>query len=324
MTSSDKLFLERDRQDEKSKNHGLNLDLQTQWKELEQQRLQVQRAREQNAQNECKLLETVNRLDRNEKELLTTRRQLGEQNQTAREATLRAQHDTDLAHEKMVHLQNAKVDFEEKMVKIEKDLYESRQDSNRLKNIYEKDVDLLETQLLEAQRSQESLEVDRLRAVAKVKEAAIDINTLQDQLQIMYKQSSKNSIENFDQSTIKSFKLADMNVPGIEDLEESVHNKPFATAIILAKRLHELYHDPEKANNTASNTKLRKQVALKSSNENRLRSDVQNLLQLGGQVGKMRILLKNLAAVDSDKARIKELEYEYKKLGQFAPVNILE
>jgi len=324
MTSSDKQFLERDRQDEKSKNHGLNLDLQTQWKELEQQRLQVQRAREQNAQNECKLLETVNRLDRNEKELLTTRRQLGEQNQTAREATLRAQHDTDLAHEKMVHLQNAKADFEEKLVKIEKDLYESRQDSTRLKNIYDKDVDLLETQLLEAQRSQESLEVDRLRAVAKVKEAAIDINTLQDQLQIMYKQSSKNSIENFDQNTIKSFNLADMNVPGIEDLEESVHNKPFATAIILAKRLHELYHDPEKANNTASNTKLRKQVALKSSNENRLRSDVQNLLQLGGQVGKMRILLKNLAAVDSDKGRIKELEYEYKKLGQFAPVNILE
>ena len=29
MTSSDKQFLERDRQDEKSKNHGLNLDLRT-------------------------------------------------------------------------------------------------------------------------------------------------------------------------------------------------------------------------------------------------------------------------------------------------------
>lgn len=34
MTSSDKQFLERDRQDEKSKNHGLNLDLRTVFKNI--------------------------------------------------------------------------------------------------------------------------------------------------------------------------------------------------------------------------------------------------------------------------------------------------
>merc|ERR1712226_1356890 len=191
--------------------------------------------------------------------------------------------------------------LENRLSKMEKDLYDSRQESVRLKSIYDKDVDLLENQLLDAQRSQESLEVDRLRAVAKVKEAAIDITTLQDQLQLMYKQNSKNSgvFENFEESS-KNFNLTDMNVPGIDDLEEAIHNKPFATAIILAKRLHELYHDPEKANHTASNTKLRKQLALKSSNENRLRNDVNSLLQLGNQVGKMRTLLKNLSAVDSD------------------------
>ena len=265
-------------------------------------------------------------MERTEKELSVTRRQLAEQNQTAREATLRAQHDTDLTHEKMVHLQNSKVELEDRLSKMEKDLFDSRQESVRIKSIYEKDVDLLENQLLEAQRSQEAIEVDRLRAIAKVKEAAIDIGTLQDHLQLMHQQNSKNPMDqqNFEQNLSKTFNLADLNVPGIDDLEESVHNKPFATAIILAKRLHELYHDPEKANHTASNTKLRKQLVLKQSNENKLKNDVQNLLQLGSQVQKMRTLLKNLSTVDNNKGRLQELEYEYKKLAQCSPVNIIE
>lgn len=147
------------------------------------------------------------------------------------------------------------------------------------------------------------------------------MDALQSQLQILHEKLNRhNSIELRPGS--KTFDLANLNVPGIDDLEQEVHTHPFGTAVRLARRLHELHHNPN-AIETASNTKIRKQLALKTTNENKLKADVQNLLALGTQVKQMRAVLKNLATVENDAVRMKTLETEYKDIQAKTPVNLI-
>ena len=321
LVSSDKKYLEGDKINFESKLLTLESEANIRWKEFENLKIQFSQETQAHAKAQARLIDLNNRNERLEKELSDTRKLVSTTDNFNKEVTLRAQHDTDLIHQKLENSVLQKNLAEEKSKKLENQLNFIRDDFERLKSVYQKDVKILESNLNDSEKRSEIYMSESLKISSKLKESEIDVSTLQTQLQILYDKMNNTEkkydlLYNKSKKAVEEFDYNNINVPGIEDLEQAIHDQPFSTAVILARRLFQVQSQGQPNFQTAQTNTLKSQKLskLKKSNENLLKNDLQNMLKLTNQVSKLRAVLKQVVSIDSDENRLLNLQQEYEKL----------
>ena len=339
MITSDKKYLEASTLANTSKIHQLEGDLSTSWKEIEGLKMKNSLLQQDKIRLETSAIELKTRIERSEKELLQSRQLLTHTDQFNKEISLRAQHDTDIVHEKLSHIVTAKNLVEEENRKLNLQVLENKEESIRLKNIYDKDLKIMEQNLLEAERRAEIYMSEKLKEAYQKQKYEADVLTLQNQLQILFSKVTNSEekynhlLEHTNKLNASEFDVTSLDIPGIDDLEQALHDRPYATAILLAKRIYQLQghlsttelknqlsrdNFSKKSGNTTSNLKKKKLEKLKQTNESLLKKDLQDLLSLNSQVGKMRGILSQLMKMEggskNEQEMIKKASLAYQQL----------
>lgn len=328
LVTSDKKYLESDKIAYESKLSSVEAESNIRWKELENLKIKLAQEAQSKIRSETRNLELSSRIERLEKEVDDSRKMLSSTDNFNKQVTMRAQHDTDLVHEKLANMVTQKNLFEEKNKSLKSEIIAIKDDFERIKRIYEKDTQILEDNLLAAERRSESFMTEKLQIKSKLGESEIDVETLQKQLQVLYNKvnSSEDKFNRLYQATRQSinqkeFDFKTVDIPGIDDLEQAIHDRPFSTAVVLARRLFQIQGGSAEANNTnalstikSSSSKQIKLNKLKKSNENLIKTDLQNMLKITNQVSKLRAILKQIMSIETDNDKLLSLQQEYAKL----------
>ena len=165
---TDNNYLKSDKIDNSAKNKSLEYDLQNQWKNLEKLKFELVQIRQEKSVAEAKVIEKSARIESLENEASKLRKELEFQGQTGREITMKAQHDTDLTHEKLKNMQKVNSDLEIEISKLQQNLFDFKNLAESSKVVYEKDVKILEQQLLDSERDKEASKTDKLKYVSNV------------------------------------------------------------------------------------------------------------------------------------------------------------